>query len=170
MPVTYEILGSTTLTATANTITFSSIPNTYDELILYASLRSNTNNANWSAIQLNSSGANFEAYYMRNLSNDRVSQEVTGNNFFFGMVPPNYAATTGWSFVKHRIPRYASSQRKAILGMSTTESNQATSSENQLFFVGGSWDNTSAITSVTIDHHTNVIAIGSSFYLYGVKN
>jgi hypothetical protein len=82
-------------------------------------------------------------------------------------IPGTAATSNTFGNMEIYIPSYTVSQNKPLSNFSVQETNATTAyirSDAMLF------RSTSAISSLTIDANTFNFAIGSSFYLYGIKN
>lgn len=167
MAVTYKLIETVTVGAGGSaSITFSSIPQTYTDLVLVSSLRS-TSASNDLAMTLafNGSTSNFTSRYL--YGNVPAGTAVSGSNaFYHGNM--NGAGSTASVFTSTSlyIPNYTGSTNKSYSVDNTMENNSTTSYP---FLVAGLWSVTSAITSVTITNASN-FAQYSSASLYGIKN
>lgn len=157
MPATYEPISTTTLGSTASSVTFSSIPGTYTDLVL---VTSNTSSGGLGGVYLDQingdTGTNYShtkiygtgsvAGSDRNTSDTSVniglSNSTQCNNIFHFM---NYSNTTTY---------------KTVLARGNSASGQTRASVTL-------WRNTAAITSFKISGVT--FDVGSTFTLYGIK-
>lgn len=157
MAKTYEKIATTTLGSNASSVTLSSIPATYTDLILVANYTV-TNPDQFLNIQFNSdSGTN---YSNTNLFGDGSS--ATSNR------------TSNATAV--RAAFYGSSRSNAILNVmnysNTTTYKTVISRDNTNTFVvtrANLWRSTSAVNSIYIFPGFFDIASGSTFTLYGIK-
>jgi len=168
---TYKLIASTTLSGTATTITFSSIPSTYTDLILVASVKTN---------QLSDSDG---AYAM--LSFNGTSTSDTGSRFSYtsasassytaasGYSAPNWVlgwgggSEGGWSCTTYHLYNYATTPEKAIRCDSWQEAGTQFNCRNGI--TGGFYNNSSTISSVTLNSVLGSYIAGSSMYLYGIS-
>ena len=171
MAATYSLISSNVLTSTAASVTFSSIPSTYTDLVLRFSAR-NDIGATQRTVQIEFNGSAGTAYSITAMSgngasasSNRLSAQASGFDSA-GQVPSGYTAST-FSNVELYIPSYLASNNKAFSITSTTENNSTTS---YLFATAGLWSNTAAITQVKLTSNADNFVSGSSFYLYGIKN
>ena len=173
MANTYTLISSNTLSSSAASVTFSSIPSTYTDLVVKISAR--TDRATTSTgIRLTFNGSSAASYsYVYVLgSGTTASSSRTSNNTVatFGSVAA--ATSTANTFSSHElyIPSYNNtSQNKPFSSSNAYENNTAAA---ELSAYANLWSNTSAISSITFTQAgtgTNFVT-GSSFYLYGVKN
>jgi hypothetical protein len=163
MPATYEPIATTTL-GSAGTITFTSIPSTYTDLILVVngtaasgelSLRFNGSSAtDYSSTVLEGTGASGGS--RRFTSSNRMRLGFYG--YFFSTEPSlgtahifNYANTTTF---------------KTVLA---SEGN-ADSDVNAIDYTVGLWRSTSAITSIQALAGTGNFNTGTTATLYGIKS
>lgn len=168
---TYTLISSTTLTGTQATVTFSSIPATYTDLVIRASIRSDRGAANEVLyVSFNGTGGTSNSYTVLQ-TNSGSPQSYNGANTDGIAVNVNASTTTSNTFTSFEqyIPSYTVSQSKPTSIFSATENNAAT--PNWIATVAGLWRNNSAITSVVLTPllGSNWVT-GSSFYLYGISN
>ena len=160
---TYDLIASNVLGSSAASVTFSSIPATYRDLIVVveasSSGASNTNgrltfnsdtgnNYNW--VLMIGDGSSATSASSSNTSNIIILESATSTRRVLGIAQiQDYSATD-----KH----------KSTLGRYGNAATATTAA-------AGRWANTAAITSVTIEAFSGTglqWASGSSFYLYGI--
>jgi len=153
--------------------TFSSIPQTYTDLVIKASLR-NLNN-NWGSGYIWLNGNILTSYSNGNNGFYNIKLAGSGTSASSGTNLDNinwtYSGMTTNTFgvAEIYIPNYTSSNYKSFSIDSTQEAN-ATQSYGGI--TAELWQNTSAITSISIGSYTSGDgpAQYSTFYLYGIKN
>lgn len=142
----------------ASYIDFTSIPNTYTDIVGYASLRDSSGNvASDVNIKLNGSDSSKTIIYLQN----------AGSGFYsFTSVAANGGASTASTFSNCEIylPNYASSYNKSFSIDRVTENNGTT---GYAAILSGVWANTSAINQLTF---YGAFVQNSTFYLYGINN
>jgi hypothetical protein len=154
----YTALANVTLGSAATTVTFSSISQSYRDLVLVSSIRVTAGSA----------------YARMRFNND------TGNNYFAEAAWASAATELSDSFLYFRVQGYspntafmtsvtnildftASDKHKPLLMRTNTISDSGV--EMQAI----RWANTSAITSLAISSSSGNIDAGSTFALYGVS-
>ena len=171
MANTYTLIASNTLGSSAASVTFSSIPNTYTDLVLKMSIKTTNNSATGDGwIQINSAS---NTYYYRRLfgtgissGSDSSSGDFSG--FFFNQVNGSSSVVTNvFANSEFYIPNYTGSTKKIASQFTVQERNDSVAYINAL---AHSTDITSAISSLTIYGSSGNLASGSSFFLYGIKN
>jgi hypothetical protein len=165
MATTYELINKTILTGTQATVTFSSIPNTFTDLLLKISSKSDLIHASGgSAIEVKLNGTAYSSA-LRLESNGST---VASNTFqYINAQPDNFTANT-FGNTDIYIPNYLSTTNKSISADSVGENNATltANSFNALLYTV-----TAAITSVSLNTISGFNFVsGSSFYLYGIKN
>lgn len=157
MPATYEPIATNTLGSDTASVTFSSIPSTYTDLVLVSNYRLNT-------------GDNF---LILRFNSDTGSNYSFTNFYSEGTAAASDRATSQTSA---RIGFYGSAQSNSIVNImnysNTTTNKTAISRDNTNTYVitrVNLWRNTSAITSLTILTPGPNITSGSAFTLYGIK-
>ena len=169
MATTYTLISSSFPTS-GNSVTFSSIPQTYTDLVILVSARA-TNASVISNFQVGFNGvttATYSSTWLQGSGSAASSSRNQSNEIYSGFI--NGGGSTASSFASSEIyiPNYTNStNNKQISNFTTSEDNSATA------YITGSAGlsrNTAAISSVTIYFGGNTIASGSSLYLYGIKN
>lgn len=168
---TYTLISSTTLTGSQTTVTFSSIPSTFTDLVLKISARSDRANAvellNITFNSNSSAIASTTVLYGNGASvaNTRTSDETST---YYNWVDAASSASNIFGSTEIYIPSYTVSQSKPYSSISVQEDNSSTayiSANSNLF------RSNSAISRIDITPYigTNWIS-GSTFYLYGISN
>jgi hypothetical protein len=167
MPATYTLISSNVLSSNAASVTFSSIPATYTDLVVRISTR------------VTRATGDVEGYLSINGTTTNYSYTILGGT------PGSSSSTRGTTYVPYvdvganatsnafssgeiYIPSYTASQNKPIGVFSQAENNVTTNIYQ--YSVAALWRNTSAITSLTFTPFTGDYVTGSSFYLYGISN
>jgi hypothetical protein len=174
MAYSFELIEAKTLGSNTNVVTFSSIPNTYTDLLLKASTRQSGDADGYQmGIRFNGSSA---SEYSRRLLYSWGSGVGTGGaaSENFARVAfaesSTYAANT-FNNIEIYIPNYTSSNYKSFSTDAINEDN-ATTVYAQSFYAG-IWSNTATITSLSISEYSGSgtdFVTNSTFYLYGIKN
>jgi hypothetical protein len=160
MPKTYEAISSLTLSAVSSSITFSSIPQTFTDLILINnSLSASDNAAN--TIQFNSDGgSNYSTTYMYGAGSSSAS----------GRIPNSARIYTARTFTEYspgitHIMNYSNTTTyKSVLSRGNSPGTTLVIS------YAGLWRSTAAITSINITGENGLnYSVGSTFSLYGIK-
>lgn len=176
MANTYVAIAKTVLTGTQATITFSSIPSTYTDLVLLISGRGDgtSDSGLQPDIKFNNSATSdysrtrLEGYANAGAS-AAASDNSTGSSAFGGIALPNAgASSTSNTFgsIEIYIPNYAGSTNK-IASITAVREVNATTWYN-VRAIAGLRSNTAAVTEINITGSSFVS--GSRFDLYGIKN
>ena len=171
MPNTYTLISSNTLSSSAASVTFSSIPATFTDLVLRVSVRSDRA-AGFDNIQIriNSDAA---ANYSRTLlsgdgSSASSSRGSSESRWEFAVVNGDTSTSNTFGNGEYYIPNYTSTSNRPASYFGVNEDNNATAymRANAYLYRG-----TAAISSMDLSpqNGTNWLT-GSSFYLYGIKN
>jgi hypothetical protein len=159
MTTTYEKIATTTLGSSSATITFSSIPATYTDIVLIvAGTVGSLSNV---AFQVNSdTGSNYSNTLM--LGSGSAATSERGSNLISS---PGTVISTGQSVVKLQFMNYSNT---------TTFKTVLNNGGHAGSYVGagvGLWRSTSAINSITVLTYNNnsTYQSGSTFTLYGIK-
>jgi len=169
MPTTYDLIASSTLTSSANTISFTSIPQTYTDLKLIVSTRCDfaATDSRYRIYFNSTSGASVygRAEAESNTSTVTGAMVAETDPFYYAM------RTYGSSATANRFDAsefYIGDYTNASFARGLTSVN---STYNYAYTASGGWFNFSAaITSlyVVCGNSANFVA-NSSFYLYGIK-
>ena len=149
----------------ASSVTFSNIPQTYTDLLIVASGRTNrgTFTADTLTPVFNGSTANFTT---RVLSGDGSS--ASSNTSYINAFDTNVATASTFGNTSILIPNYTSSNYKSISVDGVAETNGTTA---YMSLAAGLWSSTAAITSFGLQSGTSsTFQQFSTFYLYGVSN
>lgn len=170
MPTFTQIGSAVTVGAGgAATISFSSIPATYTDLVLKLSGRaSNSSAANSLRLQINSITSGYSARGLRGDGSAASSFTDSGATFFAGVINANTGTSSTFSNIEIYIPNYAGSTNKSISIDSVRENNTTAA---DAYLIAGLLSNTAAITSLTLTCETSANFMEySTAYLYGVSN
>lgn len=151
----------------AASIDFTSIPATYTDLLVVASMRGNggagSRNMN---IRLNSNTANYRELMLDSNGSSASSANTTGSLINWAASNDSASTSSTFSNVSIYIANYAGATNKSISIDASTENN-ATANINRI--TAALWSNTSAITSVNLLPESGVSWVQySSATLYGI--
>lgn len=169
MSATYIPIQSTTLSSNQASVTFSDIPQTYTDLVIRGSIRSNRASSLVDTINynFNSSTANFSNTKMEGTGAASNGVRNQTNSSLIVATASSVAANTFTSFEIY-LPNYAGSTNKPFGSFFAYEDNATIA---YVGAVASLRSNTAAITSITLGLVTgpNFVS-GSSFHLYGISN
>ena len=165
MANTYQLIEAKALTTTTASITFSSIPQTYTDLLVLVSARGDAGGQRDCYISFNGSTSNFSNRFIE-MSNDIASSGTTAR--YIGPVSGTTTTANLFSNAAIYIPNYTGSTYKSFSGDFVAENNaQGT---NALDLSAQLWSDTAAITSIGFAPSGGSFIQYSTFYLYGIKN
>jgi hypothetical protein len=170
MPNTYTLISSNVLTSSAASVTFSSIPSTYTDLVLKISARGDgaTNFENCTLRFNGDTAANYSMTWMTGDGATATStRSIATNEAWLRYVDAASATASTFGSVEVYLPNYTSSNKKPFSSIAAQENNTTTAYINATALC---WQLTNAITSILIDLDGGSFVSGSSFYLYGIKN
>ena len=154
------------LGSSQSSITFSSIPQDYDDLKILVSVRSDASGSTGDVlkIELNSSSTNFSWINLRGDGQSSFSSSASEGYTFYTNAGLSTSNTFGNGSIY--ISNYTASQAKSISTDGVSETNGTFGFQT---IAATLWNNTAAITSVTLlpNAGTNLVA-GSRASLYGV--
>ena len=167
MANTFELIAGYTVPSAQVSYTFTSIPSTFTDLVLKASIRNSSADTE-KAIELrfNGSTSNYTTRTLYGTGSTAISFSTIYS--YAGASVGNNATSNTFNNVEIYIPNYAGSTNKSFSVDNVCENN-TTGAVAAL--VAGLWSDTSAITSIAIyDGSGANLMTNSTFYLYGVKN
>jgi len=160
LPSTMTPIATVTLSTSTVSVTFSSIPSTYTDLVIVSQYKSVSNN-----------------YYSMRFNGDTASNysrtELTGNgsaasssrfsNEAYAYVSSIYAPTGEWGLFTSSINNYSNSTTNKTMISRCNSTSIGTNATINL------WRSTAAINTILITAIGNGYDAGSTFTLYGVK-
>ena len=151
---TYTALANITLGSSASSVTFSSIPATFRDLVVVGDytgstvalvlMRFNGDSSNLSAVEM---GANTDGAFSGTATNINFGAIYNSNKMTVITQVMDYSATD-----KH----------KTVLRRGTN------AQQSELNAAAGRWASTAAITSIALTCNSGTFSSGSTFNLYGV--
>jgi len=151
----------------ASSIEFTSIPQTYTDLLIVLSGRtSNAAAADDFYVSFNSTTTNYSNRTLSGNGSTASSGNSTAWAGIYGVTNGANATASTFSNAQIYVPNYTSSNNKSVSSDSVSENN-ATGAFSRL--VAGLWSNTSAINQITITTDTGDVAQYSTATLYGIK-
>jgi hypothetical protein len=162
VPSTYEKIATYTAPSNVSNVTFTSIPNTYTDLVLIGrtSLVGGGAGTNYLATYNGDTGTNYSYTFLEGTGSAAGSGRASNSANMDVMYQPN---GSGIGTLIMQVFNYSNTTT-----YKTMLSKAATAGSGFLAYAG-LWRNTAAITSINLAGGTNNIASGSSFTLYGIK-
>jgi hypothetical protein len=158
---TYTPLATVTLGSAASSVTFSSIPATYRDLVLVESFQ-HTTTGSQSLMKFGDTSTNYSMVTMRGNGSAANSATFSGDGNI-GTSPgnTNNTANVQLTCVRHIMDYSATDKHKTIL-------QRFSDTSQHTIAVAGRWANTSTITTIGLSNLSGNYAAGSSFALYGI--
>lgn len=170
MPTYTNIATTTVGSGGVASVTFSSIPSTYTDLVLKISFRTTAAVvANIGYITFNADATGYSHKFVQGDGSGTSSGGYTGaNSKNVGIISGSSATANTFANNEIYIPNYTSSNYKSYSVDSVGENNATTS---YAMLLAGLWSNTAAITSIKLEEQNGAtIAQYSTFTLYGIKS
>lgn len=174
VPPSFESIATVTATGSANTITFDSIPNTFQHLQLRIMTRGTANGGtNPLILFVRANGVSTTAYDWHALSGDGSAASTlftaSANRMHLAYYADSGYAANIFGVTIIDIHDYQSTTKnKTFRSFSGVDRNNTTG--GQVALSSGQWRNTAAITSLTITNNGgDNFSSSSSFALYGIK-
>lgn len=173
MANTYTLLNATTISSPSYSVTISSIPQTYTDLLVAFSLRSDYGSAHHEGqFTFNSVSTGYAQVFLVGANSSTNSYIQSGQPAATWSLAINGGGSTADTFSNGEIyfPNYSSTN--VVKSWSTNAVTENNASNAAQFMVGGLNTSTAAISSLTFyawQSFINFVA-GSTFYIYGIKN
>ena len=166
MPNTFELISAVTVgSGGTSSIDFTSIPSTYKDLCIKATLRATTGGVQGVRIKINTLTTNLSERQLEGAgSGTPTSSSTTAGYVIVGDGSTDTAST--FSNCEIYFPNYAGSTNKSWSADYVSENNATAAYAG---FTAGLWSQTAAINGISL-YATNPFAQYSTAYLYGVKN
>ena len=160
---TYDLLDSTTLASSASSVTFSSIDQSYGDLVVVISAKG-TENSRYLRGRINND-TNYYYYRVsaRGDGSSAFSGNTNGSYNYFELAFDNYSDTDFTQTILS-IFDFANTDKQSPMLERTNRFNGSTN------MAAHRWNNTAAMTSVNFFFSSGSIAAGSTFYLYGIAS
>ena len=171
---TMTLISSQTLGGTTASVTFSSIPSTYNDLKLVVSARGD-GSATFGVINFKLNGDtanNYSITWIQSNSSSSVGSSRVSNTYPDNNMELTESSATANTFgsLEIYIPNYNSTGSKPFFDMGVTENNLATAGAAAIESGAHLYRGTSGISSITLTPSSGNFVQYSSFYLYGIKN
>jgi hypothetical protein len=177
MPTTYTLISSTTIATSGVTalVSLTNIDQTYTDLVLRMSLRSDTNVTfeTFNCYLRSTDGTNLgisQTYIYGNGASAASTRLGTSTPFEVPYMNAGNSTSNTFTSLELYIPNYSvAGVKKAALLNYASETNATTAYINNMALLIGN-ANTSAVGRFLIDAGSGYFRAGSSFYLYGISN
>jgi len=172
MPNTYTLIASNTVgSGGVSSVTFSSIPATYTDLLVKLSGRCTTGTTRNLYMNLNSdTGSNYPFRFLYGNGSSAGSSNSTSEGFsdvaWVGYLGGSTITASTFGNVEIYIPNYAGATYKSISSDSVYENNATAAYASMHAAI---WNSTSAITSLTLKANSGNLAEFSTATLYGIS-
>lgn len=162
--MSYTAIASQTLTSSASSVTFSSIPGTFRDLVLVIQAGSTSGGGDAVKMRFNSDSANnYSNVFMEGDGSTATSGTWTTNGIANSYNTVHFSSASNGSLLWQVMDYATTDKHKSTL----VRSNRASSGVSG---AAGRWANTAAITSVTLVYGDPGASFtsGSTFSLYGI--
>jgi hypothetical protein len=169
MPQTYDLIATANPAGTA-AFSFSSIPQTYTDLLIIVNARV-TSAWDIQAFQANGSGSGYAGTYLEGAGSGATGGTGTSEIAWrAGYIPGSDASNLQYSTDEYHIMNYTSTSHNKTLLTNARRGVYSSTTFGQVQFKIGYWANTSAITSLTCGTaNGGTYATGTNIRLYGIK-
>lgn len=166
MALTYDSINTQTLSSNTTSVTFSSIPQTYTDLILVINAGSTTVD-NYSFVEFNSDTAQGNYSWTSMYGNGSTASGSRGASLYLNAYVGIGSSIDTLVFCN--IQSYTDTSKfKGVLNRTSRATSNGTYFGTEL--LTGTWRNTNAITQIKVNSYsTYSFLAGSTFSLYGIK-
>ena len=161
-----EAISTTYLEADAASVTFSSIPSTFEHLQLRCSIRTTGTARNSANLQFNGdTGSNYASHRMHATGSSASAARWSGLTYMLGVVGTGgNSSSSDYSGVVIDILDYANTNKNTTVQFMSYAAGAPDS-----FFQSGLWVATAAVSSILMNPSNNLMR-GSEFTLYGLNS
>jgi hypothetical protein len=163
MPKTYEPIATNTVGTATTTVTFSSIPQTYTDIVVASSIQV-SGNVNVFMTFNSDTGANYSFTLLQGDGTSASSSRATSQNRIqldSVAFPPFSGSSFAPGLVHLNNYSNSTTYKTALI--------RANNAAAGVSLFSGLWRNTAAITTVTFVAGAVNFAVGTTFTLYGIK-
>jgi hypothetical protein len=159
-----------TIGATAGGIVFNNIPQTFTDLRVVVSTRTNASGAiDGNIVRFNGdSGTNYSKTTLYGTGTNVYSYRTATTYVDYIGVDGNTATANTFSNWEVYIPNYASANFKQVIVDGVSENNSATNDAQRQVLTASLWRSTAAITSLSVGGYAGNPMQYSTFTLYGI--
>lgn len=171
MPATYSLITATTLTSPTATITFSSIPSTYTDLVIHLSGRT-TRATTFDYINLRVNNNSSSIYtsteiYLQTPTTIQAAKQTAGPFGYPEFVNGDTSDVNCFGYMELYFPQYKNTSYPKGINMFANTANSSTRFTDAW---AGLANTNTAISLITLGAGSGNWVANSSFYLYGIVN
>lgn len=160
---TYEAIATNTLASNTASVTFSSIPSTYTDLVLVCNLGGSTDGEAVTCRLNSDSGSNYSYIAVRGNGTSASSERATTQTQARISVGAGVSVNAYEMVVTTQFNNYSNSTTHKTFMSRANRASNGTEASLAL------WRNTSAITTILVFLTGGNLVSGSTFTLYGIK-
>lgn len=173
MAATMIPIQSVTLTASAASITFSGIPQTYTDLVLRFSLRCDQTASQAVYVRLNGDSSavysTTSMYAFPNGFSSAFSNRGTGGaDLLLGYANGTGTTSNSFSSFEMYLPNYTAATNKPFSSTNALETNTTGAYDAYLATDAHLFRGTAAVSSLSISVNTGNLVVGNTAHLYGI--
>jgi hypothetical protein len=163
-----QLIESKTLTTSATSLEFASIPQSFTDLYIVINARSSRTDFPHAGLvmTINGSTANQTSRYLRGMAGIGVESLANEGSVF--TLPANATTANSFSASTLYLPNYTSSVAKSFSVDDVIESNTTGTYDWLLRIFAGLWNSTAPITSLSFAAAVGNFVAGSTMSLYGI--
>ena len=167
-----EAIATTYLEADAASVTFSSIPTTYEHLQVRGSHRAAGSSGGQAFyIELNATaGTGYSSHTMVGANTNALGQSTTGEAYIkiYDGIHGVFAETAEYATIILDVLDYRNANKNTTVQLFMQDA-LTYGTDSRMTFGSGSWDSTDAITQIKFTPSNGNIVRGSEYTLYGIQ-
>lgn len=170
MGITHQFLATTTLSVATQTITFSNIPQSYNDLVLKLYARGNRPGFQYQDVLGVLEGFADSMYGIQQSNNSSTPNYSSIGDRFWFIIPASNSNSTPWSNNEMYIHNYSSSTTNKMLQIDEGRPDGSiTNGNSNIVQRAYIFARTNAITSISFNTQTDAFVAGTNATLYGIK-
>lgn len=162
--MTMTLISSTNITAGVNSVTISSLPQTFDDLYIVATVKSDLNVMAYGILTFNGATSGWAATTLYGTGSSTSATTYADNGWMFRMPWANTTASV-YNNISVYVPNYQLATYKIGSSENVTENNGTTAYQE---IHGWQWSNTAAITSLTLALSGGYFDYNCKISIYGI--
>lgn len=167
----YTLIDTKTVASSTPTVSFTGIPATYRDLVIFIAARNAQNNYGGFGMYFNNTNSNIQYRFMRGFDATSNQTGVRSDSIDIAqMMQSGDTPSNMFTNCEFYITNYSSStQIKKFRADSGRAISQSGGTNTSIRMANGTWNDTSVINRVDLSIFTDNFLTGSKFWLYGIS-
>lgn len=165
----YQLIDTKTVTSSTNTVSFTVIPQTFTDLVIWGQARNSANNYGGFYMYFNNTYSGMSYGFMRGYDTSSVQTGSQASTVDLAQFPINQdTPSTAFANVEYYIPQYASTSKTKMYRADSGRAGNFGANGTSIRMANGFWNSTNAINRIDLFGDTDNFAVGTKFWLYGI--